>query len=139
MPRIEPPPDLVLPSIPYDALPRQEKLGFLRSELIRATQVVAYSDQIAEKSKELAQALMQSTPTISASTRRTRELILEAERSLGLRAPAPGADVDEERRTKRILLGRRLLAGGRAMRRDSRRYRWRVAQRLAETEAKGEG
>jgi hypothetical protein len=116
-------------------MPRDERLAFLRKELIRATRVVAWSDDVAARGQTLAGHLMNDAPVPTDTEHRARELIAEAERTVGIERPPVDEDTLEAHRTRRILLGRRLIAEGRAMRRDSRRYQWRVAQRLAESEA----
>lgn len=128
------------PSIPYDELPREEKLAFLHEQLRRATEIVAFSDEFAASNQRLANQLARGSVIPSAASRRARALIGETERELGISDGGPSgepSDALEAARQRSILLARRLLAAARAARRDSRRFRWRVARRLAELEERG--
>lgn len=134
-PSLQPP-----PSIAYDELPREEKLEFLQEQLRRATELVAFTDELAAVNKRLADQLAHGSVIPSPESRRARELIEGVERELGMSDDsATNAVVDplEAARQRGILLARRLLASARAARRDSRRFRWRVARRLAELEERG--
>jgi hypothetical protein len=134
-PSLQPP-----PSIPYDELPREEQLELLQEQLRRATELVAFTDEFAAGNQRLAHQLARGSSIPSPASRRARALIGEAERALGRSeggAAGESSDPIDAARQRSILLARRLLAGARAARRDSRRFRWRVARRLAELEERG--
>jgi hypothetical protein len=121
-------------------MPRAQRLEFLEEELRRATELVAFSEELAASGKRLAEQLMRGSGVTSLESRRARALIDEAERERGTSGGAASEgsiDPDEAARQRSILLARQLLAGARVARRDSRRYRWRVARRLAELEGRG--
>jgi hypothetical protein len=112
----------------------------LNEQLHRATELVAFSDEFAASSKSLADQLAQGLVVPSPRSVRARELIAEVERELGVSdgdAADRSNELEEQARLRAILLARRLLAGARVARRDSRRYRWRVARRIAELEEQG--
>lgn len=128
------------PSTRFDALTRAQKLEILQEQLRGATEFVALSDEFERRTRSLAERLMQGQVALPPASRRAHELIAEAERELGVTlgtAAASSDDPEEQARQRAILLGRRLVAGARVARRDSRRYRWRVARRIAELEEEG--
>lgn len=128
------------PSTPLDELSREQRLEILREQLRRATEIVDYSDEMARRSRILADRLIEGPSAMSPRARRARELIADVERELGMADDASGAaeDVEEQARMRSILLGRRMLAQARQARRSARQYRFRVAVRLAEVEAEEE-
>jgi hypothetical protein len=134
-PSIQPP-----PSTPFDALSREQKLEILHEQLHGATELVALSDEFAQRTRAMAERLMEGNIVLSPASRRALELIGEAERAVGSTggpAEADASALDEQTRERSILLGRRLIAAARMARRDSRRYRWRVARRIAQLEEEG--
>lgn len=138
MPALQPPPPLELPAKAFDEMAPDEKLAFLRPELLRASRLVTYTDALAARQKTLVDELMSAAREPTPRERRSRVLIREAESELGIERAIPDDDAREAQQMRRILLARRLLAQATKNRRDARRYRWRIAMRIAELEEGGE-
>jgi len=124
MPVLEPPTLPTVPHTPYEDLTHPERIEILRPALAQAADLVSYADQVAAVKRALAERLLAEPVPPTPVELRARELIAGTVSGTGRSVPP----------LDRVAAARALIAEARAFRRDARRYRWRIALRLAEAE-----